>query len=159
MLNKKGFTLIELIIIITILGVISVMAIPNIINIQQKNTKKQYIQDAKDYIVEFQYQEKTNTNLSYTLVRCAKTNINVYNISNIKRIKIEKSPNGNTYEGQVAKIGNNYAICLSENSDKGKTVIATLNDLYEDDAITRVYDKQSGDCIADSGKSICDAIK
>lgn len=40
--NKKGFTLIELIVAITILGIITVLALPSIRNIQEKNSTKKY---------------------------------------------------------------------------------------------------------------------
>ena len=42
-MNKKGFTLIELIIVITILGIISVLAAPSIVQLLKTNQEKGYV--------------------------------------------------------------------------------------------------------------------
>lgn len=49
-MNRKGFTLIELILVIGIIGVILAFAIPNVTGTLQRNKKDQMIEDAKDMV-------------------------------------------------------------------------------------------------------------
>ena len=50
MKSEKGFTLIELIVIIVIIGVILVFTLPNITSVLERNKKEQMIADAKDMV-------------------------------------------------------------------------------------------------------------
>lgn len=50
MMNKKGFTLIELVLVVIILGIILTFALPNITSTLEKNKKDQMIIDAKDMV-------------------------------------------------------------------------------------------------------------
>ena len=49
-MNKKGFTLVELLGVIVILGIIMLIAIPNIASLTQKNKKNTYIVDSKKMV-------------------------------------------------------------------------------------------------------------
>ena len=61
MLNKKGFTLVELVIVVIILGVILAFALPNITSTLERNKKDQMIIDAKDMVEKAKnYALKTN---------------------------------------------------------------------------------------------------
>ena len=40
--NKKGFTLVELIVVIAVLGIILIIALPQVQRIQERNKKKKY---------------------------------------------------------------------------------------------------------------------
>lgn len=53
MKNKKGFTLIELIVIIVLLGVIMVFALPNITSTLERNKKDKMILDAQDMVEKY----------------------------------------------------------------------------------------------------------
>jgi len=55
-MNKKGFTLVELLGVIVILGIIMLVAIPNIASLTQKNKKNTYIVDAKKMVSLVQYE-------------------------------------------------------------------------------------------------------
>ena len=50
MKNKKGFTLIELIVIIIIIGVILVFSLPNVTSTLERQKKDAMIVDAKDFV-------------------------------------------------------------------------------------------------------------
>lgn len=49
-MNKKGFTLTELLAVIVIIGIISLIAIPNIVNISENVKKDNMLNDAKRFI-------------------------------------------------------------------------------------------------------------
>lgn len=49
-MNKKGFTLTELLAVIAIIGIISLIAIPNIVNISENVKKDNMLNDAKRFI-------------------------------------------------------------------------------------------------------------
>ena len=51
MKSEKGFTLVELIVIIVIIGVILVFTLPNITSVLERNKKEQMIADAKDMVL------------------------------------------------------------------------------------------------------------
>ena len=49
-MNKKGFTLIEVIVVIVLIALIAVIAVPNVINMANKGQKKEIIVDAESII-------------------------------------------------------------------------------------------------------------
>ena len=57
-MNKKGFTLVELIAVVVIIGIIAVIATPNIVNMIDNGKKDQFIADAKEMISKAKYQIK-----------------------------------------------------------------------------------------------------
>ncbi len=57
-MNKKGFTLIELIAVVVIMSIIAIIATPNIINMIDKGKKDQYVSNAKEFISKATYMYK-----------------------------------------------------------------------------------------------------
>ena len=49
-MNKKGFTLIELIAVVVIMAIIALIATPNIVNMMDRGKKEDYIAYAKEII-------------------------------------------------------------------------------------------------------------
>ena len=49
-MNKKGFTLIEVIVVIVLIALIAVIAVPNVINMANKGQKKEITVDAESII-------------------------------------------------------------------------------------------------------------
>lgn len=68
-MNKKGFTLIELIAVVVIMSIIAVIATPNVINMMDTGNNKKYISDASNFISKAKYmykQEKYKKNFNTT---------------------------------------------------------------------------------------------
>ncbi len=57
-MNKKGFTLIELIAVVVIMAIIALIATPNIINMLDKGKKTDYLADAREFITQATYMYK-----------------------------------------------------------------------------------------------------
>lgn len=49
-MNKKGFTLVEVLAVITILAIISLTAVPNVLKIYENNQKEELLTDAKNLL-------------------------------------------------------------------------------------------------------------
>lgn len=62
-MNKRGFTLVELIATIVILGVIMMIAIPNVLSIIEKNKQDDFIETAKLLISEAEYKVRGDTSI------------------------------------------------------------------------------------------------
>lgn len=62
-MNKKAFTLVELIATIVILGVIMTIAIPNVLSIIEKNKQEDFIEAAKMLITEVEYKVRSDPNI------------------------------------------------------------------------------------------------
>lgn len=60
-MNKKGFTLVELLAVIVILGVIMVFGIPLLINLLSNSRNKIYVEDAKKLISKAEYKMKSSS--------------------------------------------------------------------------------------------------
>ena len=106
-MNKKGFTLVELVIVVIILGVILVFALPNITSTLERNKKDQMIIDAKD-MVEKAKNYALKTNGIYPTYGCS----NELKLSDIDpRNEIKDSPFGVKYSDSSY-----VKICLNSSS-------------------------------------------
>ena len=57
-MDKKGFTLVELLAVIAIIAIISVLAVPNIVGIADNSKKEQIVSDAKAMVSKARYMYK-----------------------------------------------------------------------------------------------------
>lgn len=121
-MDKKGFTLIELILVIGIIGVILAFAIPNVTTTLEKNKKDQMIADAKDMA------EKAK---NYILIKgCENNPLSLNSLDTNKEIK--SSPYGGEYNRDdsyvsVDCVNNKYYIFLTSKDDKGNSVTLSNN--------------------------------
>lgn len=58
MKNRKGFTLVELLAVITIMAIIAVIATPNIISLLERSKKTDFVTDAKEFASKANYMFK-----------------------------------------------------------------------------------------------------
>lgn len=86
-MNKKGFTLIELIAVVVIMSIIAIIATPNIINMIDKGKKDQYITNAKEFISKATYmykQDKYRNDTTYFTTNDLGSQIKLGKIESIK---------------------------------------------------------------------------
>lgn len=106
-MNKKGFTLIELIAVVVIMSIIAIIATPNIINMIDKGKKDQYITNAKEFISKATYmykQDKYRNDTTYFTTNDSGSQIKLGKIEGIKSEDLT-DPYGFKYD-----INNSYII-------------------------------------------------
>ena len=109
-LNKRGFTLVELLAVIAIMALIAGISVPNVLNMLEKGKKEDYISDAKQLIAKAKYKygmEKYQT--LFTTDGACKIII----ASNLDFNKTKDSFGG-TYDLTNSKV----KICEEESTDK-----------------------------------------
>lgn len=95
MKNKKGFTLIELLATIVILGILMMIAYPTVLGVIDSNRKETYVEDAKKFMTEVDYQIRSG---KYNIVRPKKNNCIVLSLQYLESSSFETPPNGGEYD-------------------------------------------------------------
>ena len=60
-MNKKGFTLVELLAVVVIIAILASLAVPNIISMTTRAKNEQFITDAKQIIAKAKYYYKQDS--------------------------------------------------------------------------------------------------
>lgn len=101
-MNKKGFTLIELIAVVVIMAIIALLATPNIVNMMDEGKRNDYVADAKEIISKATYMYKQkNVREDYK----QKFDNNKIQLKNIKGINSDfKDPYGFDYDQESSYV-------------------------------------------------------
>lgn len=135
-MDKKGFTLIELILVIGIIGVILAFAIPNVTTTLEKNKKDQMIADAKDMA-----EKAKNCLLTKGYDACQSRSLNDLDTRN----EIKDSPYGEKYDRNTSKVDikkngneNEYEYHITLTDGKMKISNVELNELNGNDKYNKI---------------------
>lgn len=108
-MNRKGFTLVELLGVLVILSIIMLIAVPNVISIMDKNKKDIYVSDAKKFVSAVQY-ELSKNNAYPTTGSC------YVKLSSLDNVDMDQSPNKHDYSGNsyvvITKNGTSYTYTI-----------------------------------------------
>lgn len=104
-MNKKGFTLVELLAVLVILGVIMMIAIPTMMSTLDNNKKKTYVSDAKRFatLAELQF-KKSNEDVktcTMSITSCMDNDdygyVKSYYLKDVNDGTITNDPDGGSY--------------------------------------------------------------
>ena len=170
-MNKKGFTLTELIATIVILGVLMTVAIPNVLSIIERNKALNMVEDAKKLITEVEYEIKRDTTIELPS-NGKRTIISLSYLRQKGSTNLEESPYGIRYnDSSYVSISNTeniytYSVTLtaidtkSDNSIKPNSrgikskTLESLNNSNNDNLVEKASNFTSNDLILPSGSSI-----
>lgn len=153
-MNKKGFTLIELIAVVAILGIITIVAVPNIINMVDNGRKSHFITDAREMISKAKYQIKLDKYKdNFTVVDGCK----IISASRLGYTAFD-DPDGNSY-----LLNDSFVKMCVENHEQVFYVVT--KSLAEDDTSRGVYDAYSSGgyvkeiCLIEGNRDICNDLE
>lgn len=101
-MNRKGFTLVELLGVIIILSIIMLIAIPNISSMLERGRREQFISDAKKLVSITEYELRKGT-----INKPGSNELLKIRLSYLSTNDISKDPEGNLYD-----INNSYVVVV-----------------------------------------------
>lgn len=142
-MNRKGFTLVELLATILILSLLLLVAVPNVMSTIDKNKRDTYVEDAKKMITLAEYKVRSDTNIEMpTDGRCI-----VILLSSLDLSDFEEGPEGGEYDLEksyvvIARSGSSYKYFSTiiekyDGSTRGLPIISR-DDLNKENAKNKV---------------------
>ena len=104
-MNKRGFTLVELLGVIVILSIVMLIAIPNITSTLERSKRDQYLTDAKKLIASAEYELRKGE-----IEKPAEGKIVKISLDYLSTTDIEKDPDGKSYS-----LTNSYVVVTRKN--------------------------------------------
>lgn len=90
-MNNKGFTLVELLAVISIIAILSIIAVPNVVSVIDNNKKDQMLSDAKKMISQAKYQVTMDKTIR-------QSGSYKFYLSSLKTTDIGMDPDGGEYK-------------------------------------------------------------
>jgi prepilin-type N-terminal cleavage/methylation domain-containing protein len=121
-MNRRGFTLVELLATIVILGIMMAIAVPNVINTVNRSRANSYVSDAKKMISLAEYKFRTDP----VVIRNKATQNNQCTIMTLKYFdtdEFDNPPNGGTYNVDKSFV----AIRAVNDTTKGRSYVYCVN--------------------------------
>lgn len=127
MKNKKGFTLVELIVVITLIAIVAVIATPNVIKMVDNGRKEQILTDAENFLSDVKYKSKLIKYEEYypTEGRCKE----ICASNSLFGQDLDKDPDGNLYSPDECCVKvcinagvYNYSIKLASTNAENKKI-------------------------------------
>lgn len=146
-MNKKGFTLVELLAVITLLSILMAIAVPNVISTINNNKRNNFLTDATRLIAKAEYlvasskiardELKNGNNVTFTMSELNEkqefqtdTDGGAYDSSSYVKV----SKDGSTYKYCLCLVGSKRKISKSD----GNTCNATNNDCLTREELTGI---------------------
>ena len=107
-MNRKGFTLVELLGVIVILSIIMLIAIPNITSTLDRSKKDNYIADCKKLVSIVEYEMRKGN-----VEKPSEGNSVKVTLEELKTSDVEKDPDGDLYDTSKS-----YIIVSRDNQTK-----------------------------------------
>lgn len=104
-MNKKGFTLVELLGVIVILSIIMLIAIPNVTSVLDKNKRENYLADAKKLVTQAEYEIRSSN-----IEKPSSSQIFKITLDYLGTSDVSKDSDGNEYDTT-----NSYVIVVRKN--------------------------------------------
>lgn len=99
-INKRGFTLVELLAAMVILGIIMAVAVPNIMGILNNSRASAYVEDAKKLMSLAEYKFRSDSSITKPSVgKCTVLTLNYLDNS-----EFENSPNSGSYNKHMSMV-------------------------------------------------------
>lgn len=148
-MNRKGFTLVELLAALVILGLLMSVAGPTVFNLLNNNRINTYLEDGKKFATAVEYKLKSTTKV----VKPTAGNCIAINMEYLQTSDFEEAPYGGSYN-QLSSF-----VLVKRNSDRSLTYYVRLVEDLDNDTFMGINFAKYEDLSHDSSKKLVVGIK